>query len=116
MKREDEELTARSELRSSKGQIGAENNSRKRVTFPVEAAKSKGENPKRDKAEVLATVSETVQLAKSQPVAEEEENGDTQGEQPSLAVRLSKSNSAKRSTTQEIVRLVKTRRKVKSAF
>ena len=106
-KREDEELTARRELRSSKGQIGAEKNSRKRVTFPVEAAKSIGENPKRDKAEVLVTVSEAVQLAKSQPAAEEEAKVDAHGVQPSVAVRLSKSNSAERSTTQELVRVVK---------
>ena len=59
-KRDDEEPTARSELRSSKCQVGAEKNSRKRATFQVEAAKSKGEKSKRDKAEVLVTVSEAV--------------------------------------------------------
>ena len=41
-KRKDEELTERSELRSSKGQVDAEKNPRKRVTFPVEAAEFKG--------------------------------------------------------------------------
>ena len=71
-KRDDEEPTARSELRSSKGQIGAEKNPRKRVAFQAEAAKSKGEKPEKgNKAEVLVTVSEAVQLAKSHPAAEE---------------------------------------------
>ena len=55
----------------------------------------------------MATVSETVQLAKSQPASEEEAKVDAQVVQPSVAVRLSKSNSAERSTTQELVRLVK---------
>ena len=67
-------------------------NSRKRDTFPVEAAKSKGEKPKRDKADVLALVSEAVQLAKSQPAAEEGAKVEAQGVQPSAGVRLSKSN------------------------
>ena len=40
-KRDDEEPTARSELRSSRGQIAAEKNSQKRGTFQVEATKSK---------------------------------------------------------------------------
>ena len=39
-KRDDEEPTARSELRSSRGPIGAEKNPRKRVAFQAEAAKS----------------------------------------------------------------------------
>ena len=82
----------------------------------MEATKSKGEKPKRDKAEVLATVSEAVQLAKSQPVEENETKVDAQGVQPSVAVRLSKSNSVERNITQELVRLEKTRRKVRSAF
>ena len=44
-------------------------NPRKRVAFQAEAAKSKGEKPEKgDKAEVLATVSEAVQLVNSQPV------------------------------------------------
>ena len=106
-KRDDEEPTARSELRSSRGQIAAEKNSRKRGTFHVEATKSKGENSKRDKAEVLVTVSEAVQLAKSQPAAEEVAKVDAQWVQQSFAVRLSKSTSAERSTTQELVRVVK---------
>ena len=71
-------------------------NSRKRVTFPVEAAEFKGENHKGDDADVLVTVSEAVQLAKSQPVEEEEAKIDAQGVQPSVAVRFSKSNSAER--------------------
>ena len=106
-KRDDEEPTARSELRISRGQNAAEKNSQKRGTFQVEATKSKGEKSKRDKAEVLVTVSEAVQKAKSQPVAEERAKIDAQGVQPSVAVRLSKSNSAERSTTQELVRVVK---------
>ena len=73
----------------------------------MEAAKSKGENPKRDKAEVLATVSEAVQLAKSQTAAEERAKVDAQGVQQTFATRLSRSNSAERSTTQELVRVVK---------
>ena len=44
----------------------------------MKAAEFKGENPKRDKAEVLATVSEAVQLAKSQSMAEEEAKVDAQ--------------------------------------
>ena len=36
-KREDREPTAGSELRSSRGQIGAEKNPRKRATFQVKA-------------------------------------------------------------------------------
>ena len=88
-KRDDEELTARSELRSSEGQIAAEKNSRNRDTFQVKATKSKGEESKGDKAEVLVTVSEAVQLAKSQPAAEEEAKVNAQGVQPSVAVRLS---------------------------
>ena len=59
----DSGLEEKRRLRSSKGQIGAEKNSRKRDTFPEEAAKSKGEKSKRDNAEVLVTVSEAVQLA-----------------------------------------------------
>ena len=79
-KRDDEEPTARSELRSSRGQIGAEKNPRKRVAFQAEAAKSKGEKPEKgDKADVLATVSEAVQLVKAQPVEEEEAKVDAQG-------------------------------------
>ena len=46
-KRDDEEPTARSELRSSRGQVDAEKNPRKRVTFPEEAAEFKGEKSKR---------------------------------------------------------------------
>ena len=42
------------------GRAGAEKNPRKRDTFQVEAAEFKGETPNGDKAEVLATVSETV--------------------------------------------------------
>ena len=52
-------------------------------------------------------MSEAVKLAKSQPAAEEGAKVDAQGVQPCAAVRLSKSNSAKRSTTQELVRVVK---------
>ena len=89
-KRDDEEPTARSELRSSKDQIGAEKNPRNRVTFQVKADKLKEEKPKRDNKEVLATVSEAVQLAKSQPAEEEEAEVNAQGVQPSVAVRLSK--------------------------
>ena len=63
---------------------------RKRVAFKTEAAKSKGEKSKRDKAEVLVTVSEAVQLAKSQPAEEEEAEVNAQGVQPSVAVRLSR--------------------------
>ena len=55
----------------------------------------------------MATVSEAVQLVKSQPVEEEEAKVDAQGVQPSVAVRLIKSNSAEQSTTQELVRVVK---------
>ena len=55
----------------------------------------------------MATVSEALQLAKSQPAAEEEAKVDAQGVQPSVATRLSRSNSAERSTTQELVRPVK---------
>ena len=73
----------------------------------MEAAKSKGEKSKRDKAEVLATVPEAVQLATSQPAAVEEAEVNAQWVQPSVAVRLIKSNSAERSTTQELVRVVK---------
>ena len=40
-------------------------------------------------------MSEAVQLVKSQPVEEEEAKVDAQGVQPSVAVRLIKSNSAK---------------------
>ena len=105
-KRDDEEPTARSELRSSEGQSGTEKNSRKGATL-VEATKSKREKSKRHKAEVLVTVSEAVQLAKSQPLAEEGAKVDAQGVQPSVAVRLSKSNLAQRSTAQELVRVVK---------
>ena len=64
-KRDVEEPTARSELRSSEGQSGAETNPRKRVASQAGAAKYKGEKSKRDKAEVLVTVSEAVQLAQS---------------------------------------------------
>ena len=91
-KRDGGEPTARSELRSSRGPIGAEKNPRKRVAFQAEAAKYKGEKHKRDTAEVLVTVSEAVQLAKSQPVSEKGAKIDAQGVQPSVAVRLSKSN------------------------
>ena len=73
----------------------------------MEATKSKGEKSKRDKAEVLVTVSEAVQLAQSQPVAEEGAKVDAQGIQQSVAIRLSTSNSAERSTTQELVRVAK---------
>ena len=52
-------------------------------------------------------MSEAVQLATSQPVAEEGAKVDAQGVQQSVAIRLSKSNSAERSTTQELVRVVK---------
>ena len=55
----------------------------------------------------MVTVSEAVKLAKSQPAAEEGAKVDAQGVQPSVAVRLSKSNSAERSTTQELVIVVK---------
>ena len=55
----------------------------------------------------MVTVSEAVQKAKSQPVAEEGAKIDAQWVQPSVAVRLSKSNSTERSTTQELVRVVK---------
>ena len=106
-KRDDEDPTARSELLSSEGQVDALKNPRRSVTFPVEDAEFKGEKYKRDKAEVLVTVSEAVKLAKSQPVAEEGATVDAQGVQPSVAVRLNKSNSAERSTTQELVKVVK---------
>ena len=46
-------------------------------------------------------------MAKSQPAEEQEAEVNAQGVQPSVAVRLSKSNSAERSTTQELVRVVK---------
>ena len=107
MNRDDGEPAARSKLRSSKCQTGAEKNSQKRGTFQVEATKSKGEKSKRDKAEVLVTVSEAVQLAKSQPAAEEGAKVDAQRVQQTFATRLSRSNSAERSTTQELVRVVK---------
>ena len=55
----------------------------------------------------MTTVSEAVQLVKSQPVEEEEAKVDAQGVQQTVAIRLSKSNSAERSTTQELVRVVK---------
>ena len=93
-KRDDEEPTARSELRSSRGPIGAEKNPQKRVAFQAEAAEFKGEKYKRDNAEVLVTVSEAVQLAKSQPAAEEGAKVDAQGVQQGFATRLSRSNSA----------------------
>ena len=93
-KRDDEYPTARSELRNSRGQIGAEKNSRKRATFQVEATKSKGEKLKKDKAEVLVTVSEAVQLAKPQPAEVEEAEVNAQWVQPRVVDRISKSNSA----------------------
>ena len=55
----------------------------------------------------MVTVSEAVQLAKSQPAAEEEAKVDAQGVQPSVAVRLSKWTSAERSTTQQLVIVVR---------
>ena len=42
----------------------------------------------------MATVSEAVQLAKSQPAEEEEAEVNAQGVQPSVPVTLSRSNSA----------------------
>ena len=52
-------------------------------------------------------MSEAVRLANSQPAEKEEAEVNAQGLQPSVAVRLSKSNSAERSTTQVPVRVVK---------
>ena len=55
----------------------------------------------------MVTVSDSAQLAKSQPAEEVEAEVDAQGVQQTFATRLSRSNSAERSTTQEPVRVVK---------